>query len=552
MTDHDERLTLEGVRETFRQESQELLDLAEQALLALEDTPSDAPLVDEVFRVAHSLKGNASAVGFDHIARLAHAFEDVLTLMRERRLAATADLTEVLLGAVDALRGAVRDAAAGATELSARQREVLAQLGGHELLEAAVGPTAEADQDEPSVPRLPQPARSRTIRVGLEKLDALMNLVAEIVIARGRVGELLRSTEGTGRAEVLDAHQTADLLYQELQERVMRLRTVPLGPLFREYFRTARDAASAGNKQVKLIVEGEDVEVDAAVVEHLRDPLMHLVRNAVHHGIEAPAERSAARKDAHGTVTLRAWRDAGSIVVEVADDGTGMDFDKIRRRARSLGLLTMDGEVADEQIAAVVFEPGFSTSDAVTDMSGRGVGLDVVRRNVESIRGTVHIDSGASGTTVSMRLPLMVAIIDGFRVGVAGETYVLPLDSVRECVEMPTVTTSDGCGAGLLDIRGKPTPYLDLAYTFRLEGERPVRRSVVVVHHDGVEAGLEVDHLFGEAQTVVKPLGKLFDGVSGLAGTAILGTGKVAFVLDVPSLLRMALHRTKSDEGGRS
>ncbi len=348
MSEREESLTLEGVRETFRQESQELLDLAEQALLALEDRPGDSSLIDEVFRVAHSTKGNASAVGFDHVARLAHAFEDTLTLVRERRLVVTADLTEVLLGAVDALRGAVRDAASGATELSDRQREVLAQLGGNESPEAVAELPPEPEHRDSAVPTQLLSNRSRTIRVGLEKLDGLMNLVAEIVIARGRVGELLRSTEVQGRAEALDAHQTADLLYQELQERVMRLRTVPLGPVFRESFRTVRDTAAACGKRVKLVIEGEDVEVDAAVVEHLRDPLGHLVRNAINHGIEVPEERRAGNKDEQGEVTLRAWRDAGSIVVEVSDDGAGMDFEKIRRRARELGLVTADGEAPDE------------------------------------------------------------------------------------------------------------------------------------------------------------------------------------------------------------
>ena len=552
MSERKGGLTLESVRETFRNESLELLNLAEQALLALESQPSDASLVAEVFRVAHSIKGNAQSVGFEHVGRLAHAFEDTLSLAREGRLSVTSDLTEVLLIAVDALRSAIRDAMAGALELDERQRGVMAQLAGQNQVEAPAVPVPRPEQraDAAASPVL-QPKPSRTIRVGLDKLDALVNLVAEIVIARGRVDELLRSTDGPGRGAALDAHQTADLLYQELQEQVMKLRTVPLGPLFREYYRTARDVSAACDKKVRLIVEGEDVEVDAAVVEHLRDPLLHLVRNAIHHGIESPALRRAQGKDACGEVTLRAWRDAGSIVVEVADDGAGMDFAKIRRRARDLGLLVADAEPADDLVAALVFEPGFSTSDTITDISGRGVGLDVVRRNVEAIRGTVSVDSADYGTTVSMRLPLMVAIIEGFRVGVAGETYVLPLDSVRECVEMPAVASSDGHGVGLIDIRGQPTPYIDLAGAFRLEGARPSRRSVVVVQHEGLEAGLEVDQLHGEAQTVVKPLGKLFEGIPGLAGTAILGTGKVAFVLDVPSLLRMALRRASSEAGGR-
>ncbi len=538
MTEGDE-ITLDDIRETFRQESLELLEIAEQALLALEERPTDTALIDEVFRVAHSTKGNASSVGFDHVARLAHAFEDTLELVRERRRAVTPDLTESLLGAVDALRSSIVAAMEGVTELDAQGRRVLEHLGSQATLSLVDEPETVAEDPAVAACSPRESRRSRTIRVGLAKLDELMNLVAEIVIARGRVGELLRGDGG--RAEAQDAHQGADLLYQELQEQVMRLRTVPLGPLFRESARTVRDAAGVCGKQVELVVEGEDVEVDAAVVEHLRDPLLHLVRNAIHHGLEAPEVRRSTGKNERGMVTLRAWRDAGSIVVEVRDDGAGMDLARIKQRGVALGLLDANADVPDELVASLVFEAGFSTAEQVTGLSGRGVGLDVVRRNVEAIRGVVSVDSGVYGTTVSMRLPLMVAIIDGFRVGVAGETYVLPLDSVRECVEMPPIQSSAGQGTGLLDIRGRPTPYLDLAHMFQLEGQRPARRSVVVVQHEGVEAGLEVDALFGEAQTVVKPLGKLFDGLPGLAGTAILGTGKVAFVLDVPSLMRLAL-----------
>lgn len=332
----------------------------------------------------------------------------------------------------------------------------------------------------------------------------------------------------------------------------MKVRMVPLGPIFRRYLRTVRDVAAAHGKQARLVVEGEDVEVDTSVVEHIRDPLTHMIRNAIDHGIEAPDVRRRRGKDPCGCVTLRAFRDAGSIVIQVADDGAGLDRARIADRARALGTVPDLEALTDQQLHRLVLEPGFSTADAVTDLSGRGVGLDVVRRNVERLRGAVEIESrDGGGTTITLRLPLTLAIIAGFAVGVAGETYLMPLDAVVECLDLPREECPHADGRGVLNLRGAALPYLRLREVFGLGGSPPEREQVVVVDHDGGQVGLAVDALYGESQTVIKPLGKLVRNATGFAGSAILGSGKVALILDVAALLRQAASNTQREERSR-
>jgi two-component system chemotaxis sensor kinase CheA len=340
--------------------------------------------------------------------------------------------------------------------------------------------------------------------------------------------------------EILEAHRESDRLYLDLQDLIMQARMVPLGPTFQQHLRTVRDLAAAEQKQVRLVLEGEDVEVDTAVVEHIRDPLTHMVRNAVDHGMECPAVREARGKDPCGRLTLRAFHEGALVVVQVSDDGGGLDRARIVRRAVERGIVAEGAQLTDEQVHALIFEPGFSTAEQVTEVSGRGVGMDVVRRNVETLRGSVSVESTlGAGTTITLRFPLTLAIIQGFRVVVAGDVYILPLEAVAECVELPA---GDGGGrAGVVNLRGEPLPYLRLREHFALGGERPARENVVVVHHAGARVGLAVDALLGESQTVIKPLGRMFQGIRGISGSAILGDGRVALILDVPGLLREAL-----------
>jgi two-component system chemotaxis sensor kinase CheA len=385
--------------------------------------------------------------------------------------------------------------------------------------------------------------RPQTLRVDIDKLDRMLNLTGEIAVARERLTGLLDSSDGTlAIDDILEAHRSADRLFLDLQEEVMKVRMVPLGPTFRQFVRTVRDVATAQGKQAVVEVRGEDVGVDMNVIEHLRDPLTHIVRNAVDHGVEMPGRRSMAGKDPRGRIVLQAWHEGGSIVIQVQDDGAGLDRARIIERARSMGYTSDLDKLSDADVYRLILDAGFSTAAQVTEYSGRGVGMDVVRRNVEQLRGSIAIDSRLGvGTTFMLRLPLTLAIIRGFAVGVEGETYVMPLDAVVECIEFPRVNITDAASRGVINLRGQALPYLRLRECFRLGGAAPERENVLVLRVQEQRVGLVVDRLFGESQTVIKPLGRVLGELPGVSGSAILGNGRVALILDVDGLLREAL-----------
>ena len=554
-------IDLDAILHTFLDESEEGLCRMEEALVALETEPENDETLQTIFRVAHTLKGNASSLGFPLVAGFAHGVEDTLHALRDRTIPVTGSVITLLLRAVDALRHMVPEAVAGNEEMSPGHEALLKLLGEtgtmavEEKAKAAAALVA-PERRQRSWGRRKDDIeawkdRGRTLRVDIEKLDRILNLTGEIAIARGRLRQMLEERVGRAGEEVLEAHLEADRLYLDLQELVMKARMVPVGPIFRQYVRTVRDMAAATGKSVRLLTEGGDVEVDTRVIEHLRDPLTHMIRNAVDHGIEPPQGRQARGKDPCGHVSLRACHEAGSIVIQVADDGSGFDRERIVEQARSEGLVAEPEKLTDAEIYRLVFEPGFSTAEAVTDLSGRGVGMDIVRRNVEALRGSVAIDSRqGEGTTITIRLPLTLAIIEGFAVGVGDETYVIPLEAVLECLELPAEEKHRGNGRGVIYLRGQALPYLRLRDQFALPGPPPPRESIVVVHHGGGQAGIAVDVLYGASQTVIKPLGELFEGLPGIAGSTILGSGRVALILDVPSLLREAVGRQSQSAGG--
>ncbi len=534
----------EALLTTFLAEAEEIFVAMEQGLVAFEQRPGDDEILHGLFRGAHTLKGSASLVAFDVVREVAHDLEDVLERLRKRTLAVDDAVVTLLLQSVDVLRGAVADAAAGRTAaseaVSAFRLRLAAAAGARPGGLVADGPRESVPHGaEPQERAMPQPAGGgRTLRVDVTKLDRMLNLSGEIAIARGRLGEMLERG-AAGVDEALEAHREADRLYLDLQELIMKARMVPIGPSFHQHVRTVRDVATAQGKHARLVVEGEDVEVDTAVVEGVRDPLTHMVRNAIDHGIERPEARRARGKDPVGKVVMRAFHEAGSIVIQVADDGEGLDRAKIARKAAAMGLSADSGRMTDEDLARVVFEPGFSTSEQVTEFSGRGVGMDVVRRNVEALRGSVSFDSReGEGTTVTIRVPLTLAIVQGFKIAIADEVYILPLEAVMECLDLPEEETAAGSPFGVVNLRGKPLPYLRLRQLFHADGKHPARENVVVVRHGAQTAGIAVDDLLGESSTVIKPLGTMFKGIPGISGSSILGNGRVAMILDVPGLLR--------------
>ncbi|HEX6372641.1 MAG TPA: chemotaxis protein CheA [Longimicrobium sp.] len=537
-------IDMAAILPVFLAEAEENLAQVEDALLALEASPGDVEALNTVFRAAHTLKGNAANLGLAPVAEFAHGVEDVLDRLREGAIVLTAPLAGLLLRAVDALRALVPAAVAGLDELPEGDRALLERIG-----DCAGGRGCGEDHEEGPPAAAAHPAatveaRRPTLRVRVDSLDHALDLVGEIAIARGRLAQLL--SDGAPRETLAEAHGDADRLHQELQESVMRLRMVPLGPVFRPYLRTVRDLAFANGKLCRVVVEGEDVEVDTSVVEHLRDPLTHLVRNAVDHGIELPDARRRAGKDPCGTVTLTARHEGSSIVVRMSDDGAGLDRARIAARARALDLASEPERMSDAELFRLILEPGFSTAETVTDLSGRGVGLDVVRRSVEALRGSLSIESRpGQGTAFTLRLPLTLALVEGFAFAAGGETFIVPLEAVVECMELPRVR-HEGVGEGVVGLRGAPLPYLRLRDALGLPGEPPRRESMVVVRHESGNAGLVVDTLLGATQSVVKPLGTAFDGVSGFSGSTILGSGRVGLILDVPVLVRRALDRAAS------
>ncbi|HRL78354.1 MAG TPA: chemotaxis protein CheA [Candidatus Accumulibacter phosphatis] len=374
---------------------------------------------------------------------------------------------------------------------------------------------------------------ARMIRVHADKLDQLIDLVGELVIAGAGTSLLARRS---GDSALMESTSVLRRLVEDIRDSALQLRMVQIGETFNRFNRVVRDASREMGKSIDLVITGADTELDKSVVEKLGDPLMHLVRNAIDHGIEAPALRAERGKPENGTVQLNAYHDSGSIIIEVIDDGGGLPKDKIRAKAIAKGLIDAAATLSDHEIINLIFEAGFSTADQVTNISGRGVGMDVVRRNIQSLRGSVEVSTvEGEGSTFTVRLPLTLAIIDGFLTGVGKASYVVPLESVVECIELADAPAS----RNYLNLRGEVLPFVRLRELFEIGGEVPARQNVVIVHYAGKKAGLVVDTLLGEFQTVIKPLGVLFRHLRGIGGSTILGTGEVALILDVPALVNL-------------
>ncbi|QPK62444.1 chemotaxis protein CheA [Methylomonas sp. LL1] len=372
---------------------------------------------------------------------------------------------------------------------------------------------------------------NQSIRVDAERLDKLIDLIGELVISTAAAS--LRAQQ-IGDVALQETNAGVISLVEEVRDSALQLRMVPIGTTFSRFQRVVRDVSKELGKDIKLVISGAETEVDKSVVEKIGDPLMHLVRNAMDHGIERAEIRAERGKPVQGTLRLNAYHSSGNIVIEVGDDGGGLDRDKIMAKAVERELIPAGATLSDQEIYALIFEPGFSTADQVSSLSGRGVGMDVVKRNITELRGIIHVDSlPGQGTTLRIHLPLTLAIIDGFLVGVGDTSYVIPLDRVVECVELPVDDNRD-----YMELRGEVLPFIRLRNLFRKSGGLARRQNVIVVEHLDLKAGLVVDKLMGELQTVIKPLGKLFGHVQGIGGSTILGSGEVALIIDVPTMLR--------------
>jgi two-component system, chemotaxis family, sensor kinase CheA len=398
----------------------------------------------------------------------------------------------------------------------------------------------------------PGSAARSTVRVDTAKLDQLLDLVGELVIAHSMIAAAASDTSAGRTESLLDTIAFAERNVAELQYRVLSVRMLPIGAVFARFPRLVRDTASALGKEIELVFEGEDTEIDKEMVEKLADPLTHLIRNAVDHGIEAPSEREDRGKPRAGTITVRAGHQAGKVLVEVVDDGGGLPTEKIRDKARALGLIAKDTDPSEEELHALIFAPGFSTAQEVSDVSGRGVGMDVVKRNVEALRGTIGFASRRGvGSRIELRLPLTLGIIDGLLLRVGTQTFVLPLGNVIELLRPTRHQVRSVLGRGeLLCVRDQALPLVRLHRVFGIQGAEtnPCGGLVCLVDADPAPVALLVDELISRAQIVVKPLEKNFRKIDGVFGATILGDGSVALIVDVPAVLRRAARNGQEQE----
>jgi two-component system, chemotaxis family, sensor kinase CheA len=445
--------------------------------------------------------------------------------------------------AVHAALQPLRDAA-GDTQLQPWRDAGLVSAAEWDGPAAAAAPvTAPVATPAAAAATAPAPAAApapRFLRVPADRLDELILQVGELVIAGATVDVMSRETRNVRLQEAVG--QLTNLI-DTIQSGTLQLRMVPIGETFNRFQRVVRDVALDLGKQIQLELVGSDTELDKAMVERIGDPLMHLVRNAMDHGLETPADRAAAGKPEQGTLRLRAFHDSGNVVIEVSDDGRGLNRARILAKAVERGIVEDGAALSDHEVYQLIFEPGFSTAEAVTSLSGRGVGMDVVKKSVEALRGTITLSSRpGQGTLVQLRLPLTLAIIDGFMVGVSDTRFILPLDLVVECIELPPDALADG-SPHYLNLRGEVLPYVSLREAFGIDGDAVKRPSVVVVRSGELKTGLLVDALHGEIQTVIKPMSRIFRHLRAISGTSILGSGDIALIVDVHQLVQGSVER---------
>jgi len=584
----------------FISESNEHLESAEEDVLNLEDNTEDTEAVNSIFRAFHTIKGVAGFLNLQQIASLAHAAENLLDMARKGELRLGGASTDVVLESIDAMKqmlGALAEAAqsgqpiksyeqlqtlleriktcvsggapaprlgealvrSGAVERSQvrqalneqNQRQDKSKLG--QILVEKGAATAQQVTQALQDQQTPKPARSTTarkaagegsIKVGTEKLDSLVTMVGELVIAQSMVNQDL-DVHLEANQQLQRNVRLLDKITRELQELSMSLRMVPVQGVFQKMARLVRDLSRKAGKEIEFIISGGETELDRNVVEAIADPLVHMVRNSVDHGVELPDERVKNGKKRTGRVELRAFHQGGNIVIEIADDGKGLDRERILQKARANGLVKEEQELPDQEVYRLIFHAGLSTAEKVTDISGRGVGMDVVRKNIEALRGRVDIDSTpGQGSTFTIRLPLTLAVIDGQVITVGKETFIIPLLSIEQNLrpDKEQLSTVQGGRAEMVMVRGQLLPLVRLYALFDIETQSidPSAALVVVVTDGQRRCCLLVDDLEGQQQVVIKSLSDSLGSLAGISGGAIMGDGHVALILDVPGLIDLA------------
>jgi two-component system chemotaxis sensor kinase CheA len=574
------------MRLSFVQEGNELLQTAEQGLLVWSENPDDIESIGEIFRQVHSFKGNCGFFGYSQLEILSHEVENILDRVKSGSKLAVDNPAEQLLAALDLLQQAVNDIADGKVAVIEGLDQQIEQLKllvppllGEFLVEEGVEEKAvvqavetqkkpvgeilvdqgnaspsqvdnalkkqqeklnKAKQETKPPARTKTPAKRQDIRVDLSKLDSLINLIGELVIAENM---LIHNPDLVGMEleNFNKAGQHMSKLVRELQEMAMTIRMIPVSGLFRRMIRLVHDISIKAGKKVDLELIGEETEIDKTVIETITDPLVHLLRNSLDHGLETPDERTASGKEEKGTIRLQARHEEGEVWVTVKDDGRGLNRDKILEKALSKGLVEGDGaDLSDKAIYNMIFAPGFSTAAQVTDISGRGVGMDVVKRNLEKIKGKIDVSSTpGQGTRIDLRIPLTLAIIDGMLVRVGTTTCIVPtlsiLEAFRPTMEQMTITPE---GDELVRVRENFFPVIRLHEILEKEPDSKELPDgiLIVLENQDTRFCLFVDEIVGQQQTVIKGLSEFIGNVAGVSGCTILGDGGVSLILDIGSL----------------
>jgi two-component system chemotaxis sensor kinase CheA len=588
-------MALDELTREFLIESQEGLDRMERCLTELEERPQDAGLIGDIFRSVHTIKGTTGFLGFKRLEKLAHAGESLLGLVREGKLTADGPTTTGLLQLLDGLRSILRSIEGEATEgegddavligrleelqapVQARARHAHTRIAVHEAgavveppAQAAPSPIqaaktaaeiapveAEADAGRPRTQAAGTAAES-TLRVDVTLLNRMMNLVGELVLTRNQV---LQATAAYPNLTLLS--RRLDMVTADLRESVMKARMQPVSNIFSKMPRIVRDLSQSLGRRVRLQMEGQETELDKSLLEAIKDPLTHAVRNSLDHGIEPPEVRQAAGKDPEGTLRLRAVQEGSHVVIEVSDDGAGIAVEKVRQKAVERGLITPEraAHLVERELLQLVFLPGFSTAAAVTNVSGRGVGMDVVRTNVEKIGGKVEIDSRAGkGTTLRLRIPLTLAIIPALIVRSVAQSFALPQGALSELVHVPPEQAATAIewmeGAPLYRLRGKllPLVFLDRLLMPQWEHKDSTERDnfIAVLNADGRQFGLVVDGLADPEEIVVKPLSAVLKNMGLYSGATVLGNADLALILDPGAIaLRAGVTMSSEEKTGR-
>jgi two-component system chemotaxis sensor kinase CheA len=549
----------------FVAEALDHLGTIEATLLRLEEAPTDKTLMNDVFRPFHTIKGNAGALGVSTVQGLAHKVENLLDRCRSGQHAVGSSEIDIVLRSVDLITAMLNDLSARSAGKPGRHLraerlalikavEQLIETGGAEDSPAAKAKDVPLMADVPEVRKAggdekPAAENQGSVKVDTRKLDGLVDTVGELVILQSLIYEdpALRNV-GDERFK----RNLAQLrrITTELQRGAMSMRMVPIRQTFQKMSRLVRDLSKRSGKSIELVLAGEDTELDRRVVEDINDPLMHMVRNSIDHGIEPGDARAAAGKRETGRLSLRAFHQGGNIVIEIADDGAGLNAERILRKAREKGLVPEGAELSPSEIYQLIFAPGFSTAEQVTEISGRGVGMDVVRRNIEALRGRIEIQSEAGvGTTFIIRLPLTLAILDGLLVAVGEERFVVPTFAIRESLRpSPEQVHTIKGEPRLIQVRDELLPLVWLNELFDVQGEvaDPTQGTVVVVEEGARRIGLVVDHLVAKQEVVVKNLGGAFANVRGVAGGAILGDGRIGLILDAHGIVSAVNQEARS------